>query len=228
MDVPRIAVLNAAIEGQENSRNFRRELSGSLAEFDVVGGQLPTQYDFDGVVVTGSRTSVYWDEPWIDATREWLAGAIDRDRPVLGICWGHQLLADTLGGTVEHMGAYEIGYREIEHTGEDRLFEGIDRRFTAFTTHQDEVTELPPGAVATAENDYSNHGFRLGRSFGVQFHPEYDVQTARLVALSKDIDEERRERVLAGINEENYARACEAKRVFENFHAVVEEVRAEA
>src|SRR6056297_3272092 len=104
---PRLALLNAS-HGDENvPRNYRRELSGSLEEFDVTDGSLPADYGYDGVVITGSRASVYWEEPWIDATKDWVAGAVERDLPCLGICWGHQLLASVLGGEVADMGVYE-------------------------------------------------------------------------------------------------------------------------
>ena len=224
----RLAVLNASHSDQNTTRNFRRELDASLAEFDVTQGELPTSYDYDGVVVTGSRSSVYWDEAWIDETRAWVAEAVDRELPCLGICWGHQLLADVCGGEVDDMGVYEIGYREIEHTGDSRLFEGIDERFLAFTTHSDAVVELPPGAVELARNDYSNHAFRLGRVFGVQFHPEYDVQSARDLTLGKELSVDRREAVLEGITDENYQRASESKLVFENFLAFVRVVADES
>ncbi|WP_394740763.1 type 1 glutamine amidotransferase [Natronococcus roseus] len=222
----RIAVLNAAHEDANTTRNFRRELDASLAEFDITQGELPETYAFDGAVVTGSRTSVYWDEEWIDATKEWVDEAIARDVPFLGICWGHQLLADVLGGTVEDMGAYEVGYSGIEHSGESRLFEGISSEFTAFTSHADEVSALPAGAEPLAENDYSNHGFRKDRVFGVQFHPEYDQRTARELVHRKELSDERRDSVLAEITDENYRSACEAKLVFENFLEYVAELQS--
>ncbi len=223
----RIAVLNAAHEDANTTRNFRRELDASLVEFDVNGGEIPETVDFDGAVVTGSRSSVYWDDEWILPVKEWVSEAIDADVPFLGICWGHQLLADVLGGTVADMGAYEIGYSEIEHTGSSRLFEGIDGEFTAFTSHSDEVAELPPGAEPLAENEYSNHGFNKGRVFGVQFHPEYDQKTARELVHRKELSDERRESVLGEITDENYQQACQAKLVFENFLEYVRDVRLE-
>ncbi|WP_276255251.1 type 1 glutamine amidotransferase [Halomontanus rarus] len=224
----RIAVLNASHRDANTTRNFRRELDASVAEFDVTGGHLPGDFEYDAAVVTGSRSSVYWDEDWIPATKNWVADAIDHGLPFLGICWGHQLLADVLGGTVEDMGVYEIGYNEIEHTGDCRLFDGISRRFTAFATHSDEVSELPPGAKPLAENEYSNHGFRKGSVFGVQFHPEYDQRTARELTEEKELTDERRESVLAEITDENYERACEAKQVFDNYLEYVREVRSGA
>ncbi|MGQ3412826.1 type 1 glutamine amidotransferase [Natrinema sp. LN54] len=221
----RIAVLNAAHRDENTTRNFRRELDASLAEFDATDGTVPDDFAYDGAVVTGSRASVYWDEEWMAPIKEWVGEAIDRGVPFLGVCWGHQLLADVLGGTVEDMGVYEVGYSEIEHTGESRLFDGIDESFTAFTSHSDEVAALPPGAEPLAENDYSNHGFRKDRVFGVQFHPEYDTKTARELVHRKELSDERLESILGEITEANYQRACEAKLVFDNFLEFVREVK---
>jgi len=224
MTRPRIALLNAAHEAEGNRRNFRRELDADLTEFHLPTGQYPETFEFDGAVVTGSRASVYWDEEWIDPTKAWVEAAIDRGLPCLGVCYGHQLLADVLGGTVDAMDEYEIGYRTVEQTTDSRLFDGIDDEFTVFTTHSDAVVDLPPGAERLAANDYGVHGFRKDRVFGVQFHPEYDMQTAADVTKGKDLPEERIERVLDGINPENFEAACEAKQVFENFLAYVQDV----
>ncbi|GGL29797.1 hypothetical protein GCM10009037_11920 [Halarchaeum grantii] len=221
MERLRIALLNAAHDPADTARNFRREVDGDLVEFHVAGGELPEGYDFDAVVVTGSRASVYWDEEeWIAPTREWVASAHERGLPILGVCFGHQLVAAALGGTVEGMDEYEIGYREVTHDGSDRLFDGVDSEFTVFTTHSDAVTELPPNAELLAENDYGIHAFRRGNAYGVQFHPEYDTETAERVTVRKDdLAEERKAAVLDGITAENYDAACEAKRLFDNFCA---------
>jgi GMP synthase (glutamine-hydrolysing) len=222
----RLALLNASYEAAATRRNFRRELDADLAEFPVREGQLPPDFGFDGIVITGSKASAYWDEEWIEATTEWVRQAHERGLPVLGVCFGHQLLAAALGGRVEAMDGFEIGYRSVRRTAESPLFEGLDREFTTFTTHGDRVTELPPGAEPIAENDYGNHGFRVGHAFGVQFHPEYDRDTAETVASGKEfLDDERIERVLAGITDENYAAACETKRLFDNFTDYARAVR---
>ena len=220
MERPRVALLNASYDAENTRRNFGRELHASVEEFDVTDGHVPTAYDHDAVVVTGSRASVYWDETWIDATRASVRRALDGDLPVLGVCWGHQLLADALGGTVEAMADREMGYREIHlaRAGrEDPLFAGIDSPFLSFTTHGDSVVEIPEGATRLAENDYGLQAFRHGSAVGVQFHPEYDRQTAREVPRGKDLPEERIETILAGITERSYEQASEAKTLFANF-----------
>lgn len=224
MSRPRLVLLNAAHDGGPTRRNFRRELPADLVEFDATAGELPAHTEFDGCLVTGSRSSVYWDEDWIPPTKAWVRAAIDDGVPMLGVCWGHQLLADVLGGTVEDMGEYEIGYRTVEHRG-GPLFAGVDESFLVFTTHSDRVAELPPGADLLAENDYGAHAFRKDRVFGVQFHPEYDAATAEAVTRGKDLPDERIQRVLDGITRENYLQACEAKQVFDNFVDYVAGVR---
>ncbi|MFC3477794.1 type 1 glutamine amidotransferase [Halobacterium litoreum] len=226
MSRPRVALLNAAHEPADTARNFRRELDADLVEFHAERGELPENVEFDGVVVTGSRSSVYWDDDWIPRLVEYVADAHDAGVPVLGVCFGHQVLAEALGGTVEDMGEYEIGYREVERTRDDPLFEDVPESMTVFTTHSDAVTRLPPGAELLAENDYGVHAFRADHSVGVQFHPEYDNETAEELTRNKELSDEREADVLAGITPENYAAACEAKRLFENFTAGLAEARA--
>ena len=227
MDRPRIALLNAAHEAAATSRNFRRELDAEVVEFHCPSGELPDGFGFDGAVVTGSRASVYWDEPWIGRLKEWVGGAVAAGVPFLGVCFGHQLLADVLGGRVDGMGEYEIGYRTVHQDGTNELLAGVDRDFTVFTTHSDHVVEAPPGAEVFARNEYGIHGFRKDRVFAVQFHPEYDTTTAREVTQGKDdqLDATRIQSVLDGITAENYEAACEAKQLFDNFLAFVRSVR---
>ncbi|MFB6079515.1 MAG: type 1 glutamine amidotransferase [Haloferacaceae archaeon] len=216
----RFALLDAS-HSESTRRNFRREVDADLVEFAANDGDLPDGFAFDGVIITGSRVSVYDDEEWIPPLVEYVGAAADRGLPTLGVCYGHQVLAEALGGRVAGMGEYEIGYRSVERVADDPLFEGVDEEFTVFTTHQDAVVDLPPGADLLAENDYGVHAFRKGHCWGVQFHPEYDVATAERIAKSKEeyIGAEGVREVLGGITEENYAAACEAKRLFDNFRA---------
>ncbi|WP_284009757.1 type 1 glutamine amidotransferase [Haloarcula pelagica] len=220
----RLALLNAAHAAEDTRRNFRRELDAELVEFHCPSGELPETFAFDGCVVTGSKASVYWDEPWIGRLKEWVGEAIEAGLPFLGVCYGHQLLANVLGGRVEPMDEYEIGYRTVEQDGQNRLLDGVDDDFLVFTTHSDQVTKAPPGATVFARNDYGIHGFRKGHVFAVQFHPEYDTETARNVTEGKDeLSDERIGAVLEGITGENYRDACEAKQLFDNFLAYVAE-----
>ncbi len=217
----RFGLLQAAHDNEHTTRNFRRELEADLVEFDVNSGELPPHTDFDGLVVTGSRSSVYWDEAWIEPLLEYVAAAAADGVPILGVCYGHQVLAEALGGRVAGMDAFELGYNTVEQVGDDVLFEGISTQFRVFTSHGDTVVELPPGATLTARNEYGVHGFRREHCWGLQFHPEYDIETALDIAESKRerLGDEQVDRVLEAITLEEYTAACEAKQLFENFAA---------
>jgi GMP synthase (glutamine-hydrolysing) len=221
MHRPRLALLDASHGADHTRRNFRRELDADLVAFDVCDGALPDGFGYDGVVVTGSSSSVYWDEPWITALVEWVSEAADRGLPILGVCYGHQVLATALGGEVAAMDEIELGYREVHLVGDDPLFAGVDDPFVAFETHSDRVVALPPGATLLAANDRGIQAFRRGDCWGVQFHPEYDRSSAETVTRGKDLPAERIEAVVAGIDDRNYAAACRTKRLFENFTASI-------
>ena len=224
----RFALLQAAHDNANTTRNFRRELDADLVEFDVNSGDLPRSTDgYDAVVVTGSRASVYWNEEWIDPLVEFVASAAADGLPVLGVCYGHQVVAEALGGRVAGMDDFELGYNEVERVGDDPLFAGIDERFTVFTSHGDAVVDLPPGAELLARNDHGVHAFRKGDCWGVQFHPEYDIETARQIAESKreQVGDEQVDAVLADITPERFDAACEAKQLFENFTQYVRQRR---
>ena len=217
---PRVALVNASYDDSNTVRNFRRELDADVTVHDARTGALPDAGAYDGLVVTGSRASVYWDEPWIDDVRAWAREAVETDTPALGVCWGHQLLADAVGGTVEPMGEYELGYRTVRHSGA-ALFEGVPESFTVFTTHSDAVTELPAGAERIAENDRGVQGFRYGDVYGVQFHPEYDRRTAEAVTRGKDLPDKRIEAVCDGITEAAYEETRVATRASSDRKSVV-------
>jgi GMP synthase (glutamine-hydrolysing) len=155
-----------------------------VAIADAVAGALPDARDAGGVVVTGSIDSVTTPEPWMDALGSWLLAAA-RARPVLGVCFGHQLLARALGGRVErHGGGPEAGTVEVELTDagrRDPLFAGLPARLAVQQGHEDHVPEPPPGAVLLARNGHAPvqafaHGARIR---AVQFHPEFNAARTR-------------------------------------------------
>lgn len=135
---------------------------------------------FSGVVVTGSHSMVSDRETWSVRLGRWLGRLIKEEIPVLGICYGHQLLAHTAGGRVNyHPKGQEIGTVRIQLEEEgmkDRLLGDLPKYFYGHVTHSQTVLELPDGAVKLAGNDFEpHHAFRVGNcAWGVQFHPEYN------------------------------------------------------
>ncbi len=224
---PRLALLNTARKIEATRRNFVRELDAPLDEFRCAAGDIPDGFEYDGFVITGSWSSVYWDREWIRRLKTWAEGAVKTGLPGLGVCFGHQLLAEIGGGHVESMSDYEIGYRPVRHDGKSQFLDGVPDPMTVFTTHSDRVAVPPPDAHVFAENDYGIQGFRKDRMVGVQFHPEYDMQMAEQITRSKkSLSDPRRRKVLAGIHQDHYDAACAAKQIFDNFLTYVETIRS--
>jgi GMP synthase (glutamine-hydrolysing) len=167
-------------------RWFRRALAPARAALQVIeahaGAPLPARAGgADAIVVTGSPRSVTERAPWMIAAQAWLREQAGRGVPVLGVCFGHQLLAEAYGGEVARSPrGREIGTVRCALTPagrEDPLFAGVPDAFDAQETHEDEVARLPAGAELLATNGWSRvQAFRVGATVrAVQFHPEMDA-----------------------------------------------------
>lgn len=152
----------------------------------VAAGQALPEYDeISAVVITGSHAMVTDHADWSERTAVWLRGAVARNIPTLGICYGHQLLAYALGGAVgNNPNGVAFGTRAITLLAparQDPLFSVLPEIAQVQTTHTQSILQLPPGAtlLATHARD-ANHAFVIGdRCWGVQFHPEFDADIVR-------------------------------------------------
>ena len=153
---------------------------------DVESGEtLPSPERPGLVVVTGSSALVTDRLPWSERARAWLPAIVERGTPLLAICYGHQLLADALGGAVgpNRLGR-QIGTIDVTLTDDaaaDPLFEVLPPAIVVSASHRQAVLALPPGArrLAFDEAD-ANQAYAIGeRAWSVQFHPEWDHDVMR-------------------------------------------------
>ncbi len=154
---------------------------------------LPDPENIAGGVIAGSHAMVTENLDWSLNIESWVLKMIDAGQPLLGICYGHQLIAKALGGKVDyHPKGMELGTVQVQmnpNAGTDPLFKDLPGDFDVHVSHSQSVVELPPGAMLLAGNGFErHHAFRIQDSaWGVQFHPEYSesimkayiTQTAR-------------------------------------------------
>lgn len=169
---------------------FRRGMGLDRSQVDVVradaGAELPRNAGhYAGVIVTGSPAMVSERLAWSENTAAWLRSIVDQRIPVLGVCYGHQLLAHALGGRVDyHPDGREIGTVRIERLAaadDDTLLGRSPDTFHAHASHQQSVLELPRAAVVLARSGHDpHHAVRYApNAWGLQFHPEFSVAIMR-------------------------------------------------
>lgn len=151
----------------------------TMHAFDGRRDDLPAPENFDGIVITGSDHSVYERLPWMIGLEGYLRTAITEECHVLGLCFGHQLLASAFGGqVVRNPRGRETGKVLATPVAPDEVL-GLPREpFPVLMVHQDTVQRLPRGSVVLAHTNRDAHAaIRFGpRCWGVQFHPEFSPE----------------------------------------------------
>lgn len=181
---------------------------------------LPRPEACAGLIVTGSAASVTERAPWMRRAGEYLVEAITANTAVLGICFGHQLIAQALGGEVaKNPRGREMGSVELELVLDDPLLDGAP--FVANMSHQDAVLRPPSGVTVLARSARDGcSALRFGdRAWGVQFHPEFDRDVMRWY-----IEARRASLVAEGLDPDALARdagdALPGQRVLQRFAAL--------
>ena len=162
-------------------RLFERNCDDLTCEvFYVPDGEYPAHVDADDIcLITGCNMSVYDDVAWIRRLLAWIAEADGKRLRVVGICFGHQAVAQALGGRVERAAVgWGTGVRESAVTGDEALRYFPRGRMRLMYNHHDQVTVPPPRAVVFASSDFCPvDGMRIGSHIiTFQGHPEYVPQ----------------------------------------------------
>jgi GMP synthase-like glutamine amidotransferase len=148
----------------------------------VVRGEMPeSPFDAEGWIVTGSRHGVYDGLPWIEPLKDFLRACYAARVPVVGVCFGHQILAEALGGRVEKSAkGWGLGVHRYR-IGDPPSWMGGKREMAARAVHQDQIVVKPPGATVLASSDFCEFAAlaygdpEAPLAISVQPHPEFSA-----------------------------------------------------
>lgn len=166
-----------------------------LVVHDATAGSVPPSVaDADGWLVSGSTWSAYEDLPWIDALAAFLRAVVAAERPLVAVCFGHQLLARALGGRVERAPVgWGVGAHRYDLTATEPWMSPPppEPSLHLIASHQDQVVAVPDGARVWARSDHCEiAGFSIGtRAVTIQPHPEFGPE------LSRELIERRRDAI---------------------------------
>ena len=177
-----------------------------FAVYHVTEGQLPNGPDeCDAWLITGSRHGVYDPLPWIEPLKEFLRTAYAKDVPIVGICFGHQILAEALGGTAEksHKG-WALGVQKYLVHRKPSWMTGVGGEFSLNALHQDQVTRLPDDAEVVAGSAFCPYAVLVYRGSAISIQPHPEFQTGYLrdlirVRRGKAIPEQDADAALKGL-----------------------------
>lgn len=146
--------------------------------YRVYDEQVPASIDeCDGYIATGSRAGAYEDHPWIPILEQLIRGLVGSGRPLVGLCFGHQVMAQALGGSVEKSEqGWGIGVHRYETCAQAAWMDPALDVFTVPVCHQDQVMTAPGGAQVLASSPHcANFILQFNETMlGIQGHPEFD------------------------------------------------------
>ena len=147
--------------------------------FDVRDDDFPTSTDgFDAWIITGSKSNVYENLPWMQTLKDFILEIHATKQPMLGICFGHQIIAEAFGGKVDkYPGGWGVGLHEYNILGKPDFIEDGSDRFTINAMHQDQVMVKPASAQVFAQSDFCPYAGLIydDRILTFQAHPEFSI-----------------------------------------------------
>lgn len=168
--------------------------TGQGFSYDMVavsdGAPLPDPSTLDGIVITGSAAGVYDDLPWLSPLRQFIRDAYGKRTPMLGVCFGHQIMADALGGDVRKSEkGWGLGRHKYGVIGRPDFMRTAPASLAVACSHQDQVIVPPREAEVILASDFTpNAGlaYRNGAALSFQPHPEFaDDYTVALAQLRR-------------------------------------------
>lgn len=164
-------------------RSMGIEKSEAIVVDVTRGSPLPGYGEISAAVITGSHAMVTEHQEWSEQTAQWLRNGVENHLPVLGICYGHQLLAYALGGVVcnnprgREMGTVDLFLKK--EAAYDPLFGNFQSPIKVHVSHKQTVLKIPEKARVLAVSSGDDcQAFVAGEcAWGVQFHPEFDRET---------------------------------------------------
>lgn len=158
--------------------------------FNVLQGELPKDiHDADAYLITGSRHGVNDGYPWIDALEEFVRSLHKTQKKLIGICFGHQLIAQALGGKViKSQNGWGVGVLQYQVVCHKQWMNPAQDQFNLLASHQDQVVILPPEAQLLARSDFCpNYMMQIGNTMlTVQGHPEFTKAYAENLMHSRE------------------------------------------
>lgn len=145
--------------------------------YNAMEGELPEPMAGGGLyLITGCNQSAYDNTPWIHQLLAWIRKACEMQVKLVGICFGHQCIAQALGGLVERAPqGWGFGVRESDVVDDEAIMRFADGKLRLLYNHHDQVVRLPQGATLVATSDFCHvESFRIGYNvLTFQGHPEY-------------------------------------------------------
>jgi len=161
----------------------RQPLPASFHCFNVVEGHYPDDNErFDAYLISGSKADSFGKEDWITRLRSYLLGRYQNGDKILGVCFGHQLMALLLGGKAERASqGWGVSVHQYRVVSQEPWMQPASEQFSLLVSHQDQVSRLPEGATLLASSDFCpNAAYRVGNQvLCFQGHPEFTHDYSR-------------------------------------------------
>ena len=187
----------------------RQPITAQFSVYNVMNGEYPAEdLKFDAYLVTGSKADSFGSDPWIQTLKAYLLKLYDQGEKLLGVCFGHQLLALTLGGKAERAEqGWGVGVHRYSLSARAPWMQPQVSELTLLISHQDQVTELPKGATVIASSDFCpNAAYCIGdQVLCFQGHPEFvhDYSRALLDARQAHLGDEVYHKAVASLATEH-------------------------